>query len=323
MNIKRMIALIGVAAAASQATLLWNLTVTSYEVQVPTVVSGACGTFSTCAGWWYGYDAYGGSFTPNQVVGADTQLVTSDTTDGSPIAGGNLTATGIKIHLNAPAAANSSSPGMAGLGFDYNKDKSGQDISATGGYAIAYTSTLPLQLELGWDEATYAYDTWYATLPAHATSSLVQLPWSVFKKDGYTTGTAIGNQPITTAETKAVSMKIRLKNGTATAEQADLEVQCLSTLGTECTGTGGTTLPVLNDNAASFKANLIGRSISFAGLGKASVSVEVIGLQGQVVASQTVSAASKVMDLSKLANGVYVVKASSKSINFSKMIALK
>jgi hypothetical protein len=322
MNIKRMIALIGVAAAASQATLLWNLTVTSYEVQVPTVVDGSCGSFSTCAGWWYGYDAYGGSFTPNQVVGADTQLVTSDTTDGSAIVGGNLTATGIKIHLNAPAAANSSSPGMAGMGFDYNKDKSGQDISATGGYAIAYTSTLPLQLELGWDEATYKYDTWYATLPAHATSSLVQLPWSVFKKDGYTTGAVIGNQPITTAETKAVSMKIRLKNGTATAEQADLEVQCLSTLGSaDC---NGPTAAVLNENsAASFKANLIGRSISFAGLGKASVSVEVIGLQGQVVASQTVSAASKVMDLSKLANGVYVVKASSKSINFSKMIALK
>ena len=135
-------------------------------------------------------------------------------------------------------------------------------------------------------------------------------------------GTAIGNQPITTAETKAVSMKIRLKNGTATAEQADLEVQCLSTLGTaDC---NGPIAAVLNENAAaSFKANLIGRSISFAGLGKASVSVEVIGLQGQVVASQTVSAASKVMDLSKLANGVYVVKASSKSINFSKMIALK
>jgi len=326
MKILKMIALLGFAAVAPQAqSLLWSLDVANYEVQVPVVATGTCGGPSTCPGWWYGYnltkgDATTGDWAPKN---ADGSLMLTDTSDGSKIVGGNLTATGLKIQLIAPAAKATDKPGLAGIGFGYQKPDGPENITAFGGYIVTYTSDLPLQLELGWDEATNGYDTWYAALPAHATSSALSLPWAVFKKDGWATGTA--SHLITVAETGAYSAKFRLKNSGTVLQTCNFEIQKLTSLVTDpripADPTPGAILA--QAQGTSLKANLMGHTLSFSGLGKASVSVEVIGLQGQVVASQMLSSASHDLDLSKLSNGVYVVKAASKAINFSKMIALK
>ena len=214
--------------SSTASLLLWDKTVYNYQVQVPELADGTCGGLSSCGGAWWLYDLYGGSVTPNIIAGTDTTLRMLDTSSGALLINGNLTTAGLFVHLVAPAAQNSYSPGMAGIGFYFKKDQSAIDISAHGGYVITYTTTLPVQLELGWDEATYQYDTWYATLPVSTTAKTVYAPWTLFKKDGYLNGSVIGNQPLTTAETKAVAFKIRLKNTTATADSADFVLQSLS-----------------------------------------------------------------------------------------------
>ena len=77
-------------------------------------------------------------------------------------------------------------PAIAGIAFDWLKDGT-IDITYMGGIIInyAWTGPLALQLELGWDEDEYGFDTWYATLhPSHNYTRLY-LPWSEFKQDGY------------------------------------------------------------------------------------------------------------------------------------------
>ncbi len=311
---KSTLALLGMVAMTSQAAaLLWDLTVPMYEVQTPSVQDGSCGTPETCAGWWFGYGAEGGTYSP---MNPDLSLMTTDPLTGDVIPNGNLTETGLKITLSAPAATATDKPGIAGLGFNFNKPEGPSNITANLGYTISYTSDAALQIELGWDEVTNNYDTWYATLPAQATSAAKSLPWAAFKKDGWGTGTK--SWPITEATNNAWSLKIRLKNGTTTDKVANFEIQSLSWL-------NGTTPGAINSvkPAASLNANLTGRSLAFSGMGKKSVSVEVISLQGQVVSSQVVTAAASTVNLSKVAAGVYVIKAASKGLSFSKMIALK
>jgi hypothetical protein len=202
--------------------LLWDLTVPYYEVQVPAVQDGSCGDPATCAGWWYGFGLNGGTYSP---VNADMSLMTTDPLSGEIIPNGNLTSTGLKITLNAPAATATDKPGIAGLGFNFNKPEGPTNITAHDGYIITYTSDAALQFELGWDEVTNNLDTWYATLPAQATSATKTLPWAAFKKDGWGTGTKVW--PITEAINNAWSLKIRLKNGTTTDKVAHFEIQSL------------------------------------------------------------------------------------------------
>ena len=196
--------------------ILWNPTVTAYEVQVPTVVDGSCGSFSTCGGWWMAYGVNGGAWSPKN---PDGSLILADSI-GEPMPNGNLDAVGLKIHLSVPAAS-ASAPAIAGIYFDFNKSETPQDISGFGGYRITYVSSVPLQLELGWDTTAYGTNTWVATLPVQTTAVTVNLPWSAFVQD--TVGFPM-HQPITIAEQKALSMRIRLKNTTNVAEQADFEL---------------------------------------------------------------------------------------------------
>jgi uncharacterized protein (TIGR02145 family) len=210
------------SSSPSFGSLLWDLTVPMYEVQVPSVQDGSCSTIETCAGWWYGYGAEGGTYSP---VNADMSLKTIDPYSGDVIPNGNLTSTGLRITLSAPAAVATDKPGIAGLGFNFNQPEGPSNITAHGGYTIAYTSDVPLQFELGWDEATNNYDTWYATLPAQSVSARKTLPWSAFKKDGWGTGTK--SWPITEATDHAWALRIRLKNGTVTDKVANFEIQSL------------------------------------------------------------------------------------------------
>ncbi|NLB63842.1 MAG: T9SS type A sorting domain-containing protein, partial [Fibrobacter sp.] len=49
---------------------------------------------------------------------------------------------------------------------------------------------------------------------------------------------------------------------------------------------------------------------------------ELIGLNGQVVAKGVVNAAKNTVNLNKAGNGVYILRATSKDINFSKMLTI-
>ncbi|MBR2089771.1 MAG: hypothetical protein IJ905_05280, partial [Fibrobacter sp.] len=223
------LAIFGLAAASvSMATgSLWNMNVDAYQVQVPETVAcdktgddygAAC--YQSTGGWWFAYvgdtkDGQEMSFEPIDYNTDGTyKLITTDETDGSIIPGGNLIENvGLQVTMSAAGGA-SSTPAIAGIGFNWTKAETPIDISANNGYCIVYswTGSQALQMELGWDEAANGYDSWYTSMPeTKGSTSSLDLPWAKFKQDGWDKA----KQPITVAQTKAVSLKIRLKNATA------------------------------------------------------------------------------------------------------------
>jgi hypothetical protein len=333
MKTKFSLALIAASAVASQAAYsLWSINAPDKQVQVPCVVNGTAASDINndgetnqydCAGWWYGYAATGGNWSTSNPGGsytptnADGTLITTDPADGTVIPNGNLTATGIKIILTAKAQLDTENPGVAGLGFDYKNPKGPENITATGGYCLSYTlAGSPIQVELGWNEATYNYDTWFYEISAGTQE--VALPWTAFGKDGW--GKNDYAQPITVATNEAEALKFKLKNPGAADITATLEVLGLGILADCGGGIGAVQSSVAK---AALSAKLSGRTLAIANLGKKSVQVEVLSLQGKVVASQAVNASTPRLNLSKVSSGVYVVKMMGKDVNASQMITLK
>ena len=323
------LAIFGLAAASvSMATgSLWNMNVDAYQVQVPETVAcdktgddygAAC--YQSTGGWWFAYvgdtkDGQEMSFEPIDYNTDGTyKLITTDETDGSIIPGGNLIEdVGLQVTMSAAGGA-SSTPAIAGIGFNWTKAETPIDISANNGYCIVYswTGSQALQMELGWDEAANGYDSWYTSMPATtgSTSSL-DLPWAKFKQDGWDKA----KQPITVAQTKAVSLKIRLKNATAAKVEGTLTIAELGWSG-ECGAGGGTSIGNFA-KASSAKAILSGRTLSFSGVKAAKA--EVLNLQGQVVMSGSTASA---MNLASLDAGVYMVRVAG-SANLTQKILVK
>ena len=322
------LAIFGLAAASVSmaAGSLWNMNVDAYQVQVPETVAcdktgddygAAC--YQSTGGWWFAYvgdtkDGQEMSFEPIDYNTDGTyKLITTDETDGSIIPGGNLIENvGLQVTMSAAGGA-SSTPAIAGIGFNWTKAETPIDISANNGYCIVYswTGSQALQMELGWDEAANGYDSWYTSMPATtgSTSSL-DLPWAKFKQDGWDKA----KQPITVAQTKAVSLKIRLKNATAAKVEGTLTIAELGWSG-EC-GAGGTNSIGNFAKASSAKASLSGRTLSFSGVKAAKA--EVLNLQGQVVMSGSTASA---MNLASLDAGVYMVRVA--GANLTQKILLK
>ena len=324
------LAIFGLAAASVSmaAGSLWNMDVDAYQVQVPeTVVCDKTGDdygaacYQSTGGWWF---AYVGDTKDGQVMSFDPidtnpdgtyKLITTDETDGSIIPGGNLVeGVGLQVTMSAAGGA-SSTPAIAGIGFNWTKAETPIDISAHTGYCIVYswTGSQALQMELGWDEAANGYDSWYTSMPATtgSTSSL-DLPWAKFKQDGWDKA----KQPITVAQTKAVSLKIRLKNSTAAKVEGTLTIAELGWSG-ECGAGGGTSIGNFA-KASSAKAILSGRTLSFSGINSAA-KAEVMNLQGQVVLQGSTASA---MNLAGLEAGVYMVRVAG-SANLTQKILVK
>ena len=324
------LAIFGLAAASASmaAGSLWNMDVDAYQVQVPeTVVCDKTGDdygaacYQSTGGWWF---AYVGDTKDGQVMSFDPidtnpdgtyKLITTDETDGSIIPGGNLIEN-VGLHVTMSAAGGASStPAIAGIGFNWTKAETPIDISAHTGYCIVYswTGSQALQMELGWDEAANGYDSWYTSMPATtgSTSSL-DLPWAKFKQDGWDKA----KQPITVAQTKAVSLKIRLKNSTAAEVKGTLTIAELGWSG-ECGGSSTNSIGNFA-KASSAKAILSGRTLSFSGINSAA-KAEVMNLQGQVVLQGSTASA---MNLAGLEAGVYMVRVAG-SANLTQKILVK
>ena len=324
------LAIFGLAAASASmaAGSLWNMDVDAYQVQVPeTVVCDKTGDdygaacYQSTGGWWF---AYVGDTKDGQVMSFDPidtnpdgtyKLITTDETDGSIIPGGNLVeGVGLQVTMSAAGGA-SSTPAIAGIGFNWTKAETPIDISAHTGYCVVYswTGSQALQMELGWDEAANGYDSWYTSMPeTKGSTSSLDLPWAKFKQDGWDKA----KQPITVAQTKAVSLKIRLKNSTAAEVKGTLTIAELGWSG-ECGG--GSTNSIGNfAKASSAKAILSGRTLSFSGINSAA-KAEVMNLQGQVVLQGSTASA---MNLAGLEAGVYMVRVAG-SANLTQKILVK
>ena len=251
---------------------LWNMYVDAYEVQIP---SDGCDLVGT------GPDAYcrkyeDGRFYPyvgNSENGQTTsfepiiknddgsyKLIMANEEDGNIIPNGNLVEeVGLRVTMSA-AGGSDEAPAIAGLGFNWTMKKTAIDISAHTGYCIGYSwdGSIPLQMELGWDEDANGYDTWYAELPAK--DSLLDLPWEKFKQDGWDEA----KKPISVAKEQSVSLKIRLKNSKADEVKGTLTIKQLGWSG-ECGGIGMDAVGSVA-KASSVKAMLSGRTLSFSGV---------------------------------------------------------
>ena len=324
------LAIFGLAAASvSMATgSLWNMNVDAYQVQVPETVAcdktgddygAAC--YQSTGGWWFAYvgdtkDGQEMSFDPIDFNTDGTyKLITTDETDGSIIPGGNLIeGVGLWVTMSA-AGGDSSTPAIAGIGFNWTKAETPIDISTHDGYCIEYswTGSQALQMELGWDEKANGNDSWYAELPATPDSnSILDLPWEKFMQDGWDEA----KKAIDIALTQAVSLKIRLKNSTAAEVKGSLTIVELGWSG-EC-GAGGTNSIGNFAKASSAKAILSGRTLSFSGINSAA-KAEVMNLQGQVVLQGSTASA---MNLAGLEAGVYMVRVAG-SANLTQKILVK
>jgi len=327
------LAVFGLAAASVSmaAGSLWNMDVDAYQVQVPEVKTCVAPTeddYSYCyqntGGWWFAYvgdekDGQKMSFEPITTNDDGTyKLITTDETDGSIIPNGNLIeGVGLQVTMSA-AGGKSDAPAIAGIGFNWNKAETTIDISANPGYCIVYswTGSQSLQLELGWDEGPtgniMGYDSYYTSLPAEPSFTKLDLPWSVFKKDGWDKS---NSHTLDEAKQGAKSVKIRLKNATAAEVKGTLTIKEFGWTG-ECGEGGGSAIGSIA-KVASAKATLSGRTLSFSGV-KGAAKAEILNLQGQVVLKGTTASA---MNLAGLDAGVYMVRVA--GANLTQKILLK
>ncbi len=310
---------------ASAAGDLWGVDTDlfpSLQVQVPQVVQcwaddpdpvdSQC--YTTTGGWWFGYTDGPATTTQVKLGNSYTNfgegVSITDPEDGSSLLPGSA----LEIKFTA-GPGEAEAPTISGIGFNHMGNESGTSIENFGGYCITYSLTgEALQMELGWNESQYGYDTWYVELPVSANRTTKVFAWSAFDKDGWGTGTGV--QAITTATGSAVSLKIRLKNGGGTTKISDFSLYELGRANSNCGGT-----PIISNNVvvnANLNLNLSGKMLSMTV--KEAVPVQIVNLQGAVVHSQVYAPGSK-MNLSNLPTGVYMVRVP--SLSYSGKIMLK
>ena len=188
------------------------------------------------------------------------------------------------------------------------------DASAWGGLCITYKSEAAPSLELGLGDevdATIGYANPAASLPKSTAGTSKSLAWSDFKQPSWYKGDTKMAGDAASAQLVAVKFKLQ-----ATAGSYEFNIKAVGP------ATGGT-CPDYTDaikavrGASSAKAILSGRTLSFKGV-KAGT-VEVLDVQGQVVAKGNVSSG---LNLKSLDAGVYMVRVAGK-VNFTNKIVLK
>ena len=322
------------AAFAGDGTL-WTMDTPDYQVMVPEVATckavaadqdalNVC--MQTLGGWWFAYtgDTDGCQKYDFSPIGKNNdgtyKLLTTDTLDGSILAGGNLQeGVGLVVTMTATGIDDSNAPAVIGIGFNFFKDDSkGLNVSTHQGFCLAYswTGEAQLQAELSQgprDKENSGFNTPYANL-APGAGKVAVLTWDKFKVD--TWGTPLGTEK--TAQDLG-ALKIRFKNPDAIAQSGTLTVNQVGWAEDGCAaGQGGSAIGKASV-ASSAKATLSGRTLSFSGINSAAT-YEIVSLQGQVVKSGIVSSS---VSLSGLNAGVYMVRVAGKSVNMNQKILVK
>ena len=188
------------------------------------------------------------------------------------------------------------------------------DASAWGGLCITYKSEAAPSLELGLGDevdATIGYANPAASLPKSTVGTSKVLTWADFKQPSWYKGDTKMAGDAAAAQLVAVKFKLQ-----ATAGSYEFNIKAVGP------ATGGTCPDYIDAikavrGASSAKAILSGRTLSFKGV-KAGT-VEVLDVQGQVVAKGDVSSG---LNLKSLDAGVYMVRVAGK-VNFTNKIVLK
>jgi len=295
--------------------------------------------YTQTGGWWFGYD-YGNEAGTNKgdvrdatsgksLVPTGAMNLTSED-DGSPIGGEgyNITMKAIDVKFFLKGGTDEG-PSGAGIGFNWRKkegtppDFGGlvtEDISSYNGICLTYTLGAAGEgkafVELGWNESVNLYNTWTFPLEASSSWKTVALTWADFKKSWV----QAGSPDIDVAKKQAEALKFKAQN--KTSSEVDFGF-ALAELGwnSTCTGGGaGQPNPIINKIVSGGKFSLVGRNLSLVNIGSASATVQVISMQGAVVAKKTLTE-NKTMSLANLPAGVYFVR--SADLKISQKVVLK
>ncbi len=192
------------------------------------------------------------------------------------------------------------------------------DASDWGGICITYTSDISPELELGLGDfdSKIGYANPAATLPKAATKAVSKsIAWSGFAQPAWYKEDVTITGPEAAAQLVAVKFKLQNKSGSYNFNICAIGPATGGSCPTECPTSAIKSVR----SASAVKANLTGRVLSISGV-KSNATAEVLNLQGQVVAKGDASSA---MNLAALDAGVYMVRVSGKSVNFSNKIVLK
>ena len=204
------------------------------------------------------------------------------------------------------------------------------DATAWGGICIAYSSALQPVLELGLGNAgdqALKYDNPFNKLVKSSDGTFKDIPWSDFTQAGWgvSQGGDVMDGPTAATKLVAVKFKIQAKDGST----GKFNIMEIGPYGSGC-NTHATPDPNPNPDpgaikgvhaSAGVKALVSGRTLSFSGI-SSDATVEVISLQGRVVKKGSVKGAAS-LDLSSVDAGVYMVRVSGKSVDYSNKIVLK
>jgi len=231
---------------------------------------------------------------------------------------------GFDVNFINPAGTDEN-PSVSAIGFNWRQKAECDNTD----YENAYTENLKkenktglcivykankagVDVELGWNEATYDFNTWIVKLPAASDWITMDMLWDDFRIS-YDDGKP--PEPKETALTEAEALKFALKTKGA-AETIRFQLKEVGWAGT-CSGTAQRPSPIVGGKIVSaYKFSINGRTLSanFAG------PVQVINLHGAVVAKKTL-AANESMSLANLPAGVYMVR--SEKLGIVQKIAVK
>lgn len=190
------------------------------------------------------------------------------------------------------------------------------DASAWGGIKISYTCTFTpvLELDLGEDvNKALGNDKPVYRLPKSIDGTTKEIPWEEFAQEDWGNGEKITGPE---AATKLVAIRFKIQSRDST--EGSFHIYQIGPLPNK---------PLISDapkalrSAPGVNTIVAGRTVSFTGI-TSSASVEIINLRGMVVKKGSVTGTSA-LDLSALDAGVYVVRASGNSVDFSGKIVLK
>ncbi len=207
---------------------------------------------------------------------------------------------------------------FVGIGFNLvDGNQTQANASSWNGICLTYTADAAATLEMGLGDAgdqALGYDNPYVSLAKATTAVTVNKAWGDFKQAGWGTGKTTGEAAAATLA--AIKFKIQAADGTT----GGFNIMSVGAYNGGCKASDGSAISK-GATISSVKATLSGRTLALSGI-KSAASVEVMNLQGQIVKKAVINGAAS-MDLSKLNNGVYMVRIAGKTVNMNQKIILK
>jgi len=265
-------------------------------------------------GYWFKYDD--NAETKDGGPGASTSTFPAGSTE-SDVIGPWVTEKGGLIDVDFTINASTYKYPFAGIGFNWAADDPNIAVPQTfKNFCVEYSlgTEIGVNIEIKNDPSVDGNNAYAVKLKPQATMAKTCYAVATFAQEtGW--GTKI---PLDTAMAKSQGMKFKAQIKSVQTKTTTVNLK-IKSIETDAVAGAIASRSVIGEG---LKLSQMGRSLSINGLGKATAAVELINMQGQVVAHDVLSA-GKVMNLSRVSNGIYIVRAQSGKVNFSKRITLQ